>query len=44
MQEILNYPWQMGVVLALLLAVCLELGRRVAASLKLEQAQFAVQV
>ena len=38
MEEIFNYPWQMGVVLALVLAGCLDLGRRVAASLKLEQA------
>jgi hypothetical protein len=38
MDGILNYPWEMGVVLAFVLAGCLDLGRRVAASLKLEQA------
>lgn len=38
MVEIFNYPWQTGVVLAIVLGGCLDLGRRVAALLKIEQA------
>jgi hypothetical protein len=38
MDEIFNYPWQTGAVLAIVLAGCLDLGRRVAVGLKLDQA------
>lgn len=38
MDAIFNYPWETGAVLALVLACCLDLGRRLAARMKIEHA------